>query len=44
MHTVKMSIRPGTRLPSIGMESASIAQNTVATEVVTVIVCSVLKH
>ena len=40
--TVKISIRPGTRLPSIGMDNASIAQNTVANVVLTVIVCSVL--
>ena len=41
--TVRISIRPGSRLPSIGIPSASIAQYTVANVVAIVIVCSVLK-
>ena len=41
--TVKISIRPGSRLPSIGMDRASIAQDTVANVVAIVMVCSVLK-
>ena len=41
--TVKISMRPGSRFPSIGIERASIAQDTVANVVATVIVCSVLK-
>ena len=41
--TTKISMRPGSRFPSIGIERASIAQDTVANVVATVIVCSVLK-
>ena len=44
MHTVKINILPGTCLASMGMESANIAQNTVAKGVLIVIVRSVLKR
>ena len=38
-----MSIRPGSLFPSIGIERANIAHETVASVVVIVMVCSVLK-
>ena len=41
--TVNMSIRPGSLFPSIGIERANIAHETVASVVVIVMVCSVLK-
>ena len=41
--TVNMRIRPGSLFPSIGIERASIAHETVASVVVIVMVCSVLK-
>ena len=41
--TVNMRIRPGSRLPSIGIERANIAHETVARVVAMVMVCSVLE-
>ena len=41
--TVNIRIRPGSLLPSIGIERANIAHDTVASVVVIVMVCSVLK-
>ena len=41
--TVNMRIRPGSRLPSIGIERANIAHETVASVVAIVMVCSVLE-
>ena len=41
--TVNIRIRPGSLFPSIGIDKASIAHETVASVVVIVIVCSVLK-
>ena len=41
--TVNMRIRPGSLLPSIGIERANIAHETVASVVVIVMVCSVLR-
>ena len=41
--TVNMRIRPGSLFPSIGIERASIAHETVASVVVIVMVCSVLR-
>ena len=41
--TVNMRIRPGSRLPSIGIERANIAHETVASVVAMVMVCSVLE-
>ena len=38
-----MRIRPGSLFPSIGIERASIAHETVASVVVIVMVCSVLR-
>ena len=41
--TVNIRIRPGSLFPSIGIDKASIAHETVASVVVIVIVCSVLR-
>ena len=41
--TVNIRIRPGSLFPSIGIERANIAHETVASVLVIVMVCSVLR-